>query len=86
MGEFELHEDYKHLTVSHSDWSQMTAEQRKMKIDKLLKQSIKDDVSVPYEDHSSQTDTTLSVDWNNANITFLQPCRVKDCGPKLQNY
>ena len=61
-GEFELHEDYKHLTVSHSDWSQMTAEQRKMKIDKLLKQSIKDDVSVPYEDHSSQTDTTLSVD------------------------
>ena len=62
----------------------MTPEQRKAKIDKLLKQSIKDDVSVPIcEDHSSEAVTTLSVDWTKANITYLQPNRVQELWNKV---
>ena len=57
----------------------MNPEQRKAKIDKLLKQSIKDDVSVPiHEDYPSEAVTTLSVDWTKANITHLQPSRVEE--------
>ena len=57
----------------------MTPEQCKAKIDMLLKQSIKDDISVPIcEDHSSQAVTALSVDWTKANITYLQPSRVEE--------
>ena len=82
-GEYELHENYEHLEISQTDWSQMNQEQRKAIIDKLFKQKIKDDVSVlSCENHSSEAFTTLSIDWTKANITYLQPSQVEELWSK----
>ena len=83
-GEYELHSDYKHLEASQSDWSRMTPEQRKAKVEKLLKQSAKDSNSVTCsKDHSFHSvPTTLSIDWTKANISYLQPSRVEDLWTK----
>ena len=82
-GEYELHENYKHLEISQTDWLRMNPEQRKVKIDKLFKQNIKDDVSILIcEDHSLEAVTTLSTDWSKANITYLQPSGVEELWSK----
>ena len=76
-GEYELHSDYKHLEASQSDWTRMTPELRKAKVEKLLKQSAKDSNSVTCsKDHSFHSvPTALSIDWTKANISYLQPSR-----------
>ena len=41
FGEYQLHSDYKYLEIPHVEWTQMTPDQRKVKIDKLLKHALK---------------------------------------------
>ena len=81
-GEYELWDEYKHLEVDYTEWVQMTPEQRKAKIEKVMKQGLKDSSLSTLCEKSSNTTTRLSVEWNSAHITHLQPNQI--CGKRLK--
>ena len=80
-GEYELCDEYKHLEVDHTEWVWMTPEQRKAKI-KVMKQGLKNSSLSTRCEKSSNPTTRLSVEWNCAQITHLQPNRVEDIWKK----
>ena len=83
-GEYELCDDYKHLEVPYTEWVQMTPEQRKVKIEKVMKHGLKDSsLFIPCQKSSSRT-PGLSVEWSSAHITHLQPNRVADMWRKAE--
>ena len=48
-----------------------------------MKQSVKDSISEACKDHSLESvSTTLSIDWTQTNISYLQPRRVEDLWTK----
>ena len=89
FGEYQLHSDYKSLEIPHVEWTQMTPDQRKIKVDKLLKHTLKnhESDSALYSECQSSTQPTarLSVKWNMASIPFLQPQRVEELWRKAEN-
>ena len=83
-GEYELCDEYKHLEVDYTEWVWMMPEQRKAKIEKVMKQGLKDSsLPTPCEKSSNPT-TRLSVEWDCAQITHLQPNRVADIWKKAE--
>ena len=88
FGEYRLHSDYKSLEIPHVEWTRMTPDQRKIKVDKLLKHTLKNQDSVIYSECQSSTQPTarLSIKWNMANIPFLQPQRVEELWRKVENF
>ncbi len=86
-GEYELHDDYKNLEVSHIEWTRMTPEQRNLKVSKMMKQGLKattaHDPAMPTETNSGTKQ--ISVLWNCSNITHLQPCRIADLWKKAED-
>lgn len=72
-GEYRLADDYHSLEVPHAEWVQMTPEQRKKQIDKVVKYEVNE--CSPPVSHSSSSECVakLSIAWNDAHITHLQP-------------
>jgi len=86
FGEYQLHNDYKSLEIPHMQWTQMTPDQQKIKVDKLLKYTLKsDDSVVNSESQSTQPKARLSIKWNIATIPFLQPKHVEEMWRKAEN-
>ena len=84
-GEYEFCDEYKNLEVQYTEWVRMTSEQCKAKIEKVMKQGLKDSsLSTLFKKWSNPT-TRLSVEWSCAHITHLQPNRVADIWKKAES-
>ena len=84
-GEYEFCDEYKNLEVQYTEWVRMTSEQRKAKIEKVMKQGLKDSSLSTLCEKSSNPNTRLSVEWSCAHITHLQPNRVADIWKKAES-
>lgn len=73
------------LEVSHEQWTKMTPE-RQAKIEKALKYKVTEDLqkSVREEDSDSISCRKLSLVWNHAHITHLQPDRIAQMWKKAE--
>lgn len=85
-GEYELIDDYKSLEVPHTEWIRMTPEQRKVKVEKVMKHALE---KLPVlqsgpSTHSSTSNSKLSIHWKDAQITHLQLSRVADLWKKAE--
>lgn len=91
-GEYELCDEYKDFEVPHSQWLKMTPEQREVKIDRVMK--VRKLTNASGDCSSSSTSFSveeegkalkkLSVDWNCAHITHIQPDRVAKIWEKAE--
>ena len=84
-GEYEFCDEYKNLEVEYTEWVRMTPEQRKVKIEKIMKQGLKDSSLSTLCEKSSNPTTRLSVEWSCAHITHLQPNRVANIWKKAES-
>ena len=71
--EYEFCDEYKNLEVQYMGWVRMTPEQRKAKIEKVMKQGLKDSSLSLLCEKSSNPTTRLSVERTCAHITHLKP-------------
>lgn len=83
-GEYELCEEYKFLEVSNTEWVFMTPEQRKAKINKVMKQGLKNTSKPVLCGKPPDSVKKMSVDLNSAHVTHLQPNRVADLWKKAE--
>ena len=60
-GEYEFCDEYKNLEVQYTEWVWMTPEQRKVKIEKVMKQGLKHSSLSTLCEKSSNPTTRLSV-------------------------
>ena len=72
----------KSLEVSRPQWVLMTADQRRMKIDKVLKQGVKCSSKSVVQHKAAESTKKMSVTFSNAHVTHLHPSRVADLWKK----
>ena len=85
-GEYQFSEDYKFLEVPHTQWLQMTSEQRKVKINKALKYELNGKAACCATSKEVCHDVTrLSIESANANIPHLQPQRIESLWKKAED-
>ncbi len=89
IGEFTFCEEFKFLEVPHTQWIQMTKEQRMSKVKKAMTHPIS--IKKVQTSHdpvvtNASNYRKLSVNWSDtsASITHLQPSRVKDIWGKAE--
>ena len=76
-------DDYRSLEVPHAEWVLMTPEQRKKQINKVVKCKVYE-YSPMSQSSSLESVAKLSVAWNDAHITHVQPSRVADLWRKAE--